>query len=380
MAGYIISLDSSEGLHECFHDGVYGTVLPEPTTYWRTSHEGTFADYASMAPGDNVFFFLDRKIYGVGELVRVGDHCRYLNFPGASEPRSKDYQSTRKALLWDIGPQATSVRWICTFKPSPRFFRHGVDMDDVLSSNPAAFRMLRAFWRLSFIKCDDEENQALIDIILKRNLAESGDNPDLFETQYQSVHNRIGGQVGAGAYSLDAGDIMKACATGDRLKHEMAIEAGLLFQLAAGDGDTVGTFGRWHYLSHQVVASPFKPLEWVDKMDVFGYAAHPLSPRTRVRYLVCEAKKGEAKKQEVDQLMKYVDWVKDEYCHGDYAMISAFLVAHEIPNPVVQHRLEVAKRIYTIGRRPAVTSTWDQLVLVRYRFEAATRKLRFVGL
>ncbi|WP_400246667.1 hypothetical protein AB3U99_07445 [Niallia sp. JL1B1071] len=42
-------------------------------------------------------------------------------------------------------------------------------MDDVLASNPDKFRILRAFWKVSFIKIDDEENKALRDIILKRN-------------------------------------------------------------------------------------------------------------------------------------------------------------------------------------------------------------------
>ena len=42
-------------------------------------------------------------------------------------------------------------------------------MDDALSSNPSAFKMLRAMWKVSFIKIDDVENKALIDIILKRN-------------------------------------------------------------------------------------------------------------------------------------------------------------------------------------------------------------------
>ena len=40
-------------------------------------------------------------------------------------------------------------------------------MDDVLSYKPNSFRMLRAFWKLSFVKIDDEENKALKDIILK---------------------------------------------------------------------------------------------------------------------------------------------------------------------------------------------------------------------
>jgi hypothetical protein len=376
MAGYIVSLKSFEGLRDCFKDGTYGTVLSNPKKSWLAPHEGTFADYATMKPGDNVFFFRERKIYGIGELVQVGGHCRYLNYPGASNSRSQNYASIRSSLLWNNGPQAARERWICVFRPSPKFLRIGVDMDDVLSSNPAAFRMLRAFWRLSFIKCDDDENQALKDIILKRNF-ERSDGPDTFETQYEREHLRIGALASGGNYQLDAGDLMTACAKGDQLKHEMTIEAGLLFQLAAVDGETTDVFGQWDYLSHQVVASPFKPLQWVDKMDVFGYATLPSSPRTRVTYLVCEVKKGKAMNHEVDQLMKYVDWVKDEYCHGDYSMIRAFLVAYSFPKPIVQHKDVVAKRIYTVGRRPANSATWNAVTLVRYRFEAATRKLRF---
>lgn len=41
-------------------------------------------------------------------------------------------------------------------------------MDDALNSNPSAFRMLRAMWKVSFIKIDDEENRALFDILYKK--------------------------------------------------------------------------------------------------------------------------------------------------------------------------------------------------------------------
>lgn len=77
IAGYIFSLDDIDSLESCIEDGVYSTNLssPKKTTdwqfIWRGYHEGTFADYLSMKEGDNVYFFNNRNIYGVGELVKI---------------------------------------------------------------------------------------------------------------------------------------------------------------------------------------------------------------------------------------------------------------------------------------------------------------------
>ena len=49
----------------------------------------------------------------------------------------------------------------------------------------------------------------------------------------------------------------------------MAIEAGLIHQLSINDPHTCDLFGEWDYLSHQVIASPFKPIDYMDKMDLF---------------------------------------------------------------------------------------------------------------
>jgi hypothetical protein len=60
-------------------------------------------------------------------------------------------------------------------------------MDDVLASNPDAFKMLRVLWKLSFIKIDDVENKALYDIILKSNENEIT-NPQNIFTSLESIH------------------------------------------------------------------------------------------------------------------------------------------------------------------------------------------------
>src|SRR5437868_1849834 len=145
MAGYIFGLDTLESLALYTNNGAYATKLSAPLTSWKTHHEGTFADYATMKAGDNIYFFIQRKIYGIGKLVNVGLDCKYFNFPGASLPQSVEHTSIREQILWDEGEVSINQRCVCFFEPDPHFFTLGVDMDDVRSSNPDAFKMLRVF-------------------------------------------------------------------------------------------------------------------------------------------------------------------------------------------------------------------------------------------
>ncbi|NLY74720.1 MAG: hypothetical protein GX075_05395 [Firmicutes bacterium] len=372
MAGYVVNLNSLDSLQTYIFNGVYATILSAPRNYWAVHHEATFADYVSMKPGDNIYFFINRKIYGIGELVAIGDDCKFLNYPKANIPSNFDYNAEKSNLLWDEGKQSVNQRWLCVFKPNPYFFKYGIDMDEVLASNPSKFRMLRVFWKVSFIKFDDEENKAFIDVILKAN-QETLKNPDeekIFLSDYQNFHSSLRNKIGEmpSAYTLKPDDILLSCADGQYLKHEMALEAGLLYQLFNKEPNTTEIFGSWDYLSHQVIASPFKPVDYMDKMDVFGYAFIS-GYRTIAKYLVVELKKDQAVLEDIEQVMKYVDWVKDEYAYGDYSMISAFLLAYDFGKDVVQYAKEAGMRKYIIGRRPSQSVTWANLNLVRYRFD-----------
>jgi hypothetical protein len=268
---------------------------------------------------------------------------------------------------------------MCLFKPSPSFLGRGLDMDDVLSSNPAAFRMLRAFWKVSFMKFGDEENQAFKDVILKLNqdsLNNTGHHT-VFRTTYAQTHARIQQRLSDLKYRLEVAPLLASCAEGNRLKHEMAIEAAILSQLSEAHKSTVQIFGTWDYLSHQVIASPFKPIDYMDKMDIFGYSYVSGFPPTKSRFLVIEVKKDDALEDDVEQLLKYVDWIKEEYCFGDYAMISAFVVAHCYDQSVIEHRQKTALRKYTIGRRPAKSLEWSNLRLVKYVYDPGSQELSF---
>ncbi len=289
------------------------------------------------------------------------------------------YTVVKERLLWDEGDLSANQRCICVFEPDPYFFKLGIDMDDVLSSNPDSFRMLRVFWKLSFIKFDDEENQAFRDIILKRNqdaLSMLREDDGVFE--FRPSHAQITRHLSA-EYAFDSGmsAVLSGCADGDRLRHEMAIEAGLVHQLSVENTDTTEVFGKWDYLSHQVVASPFKPVDYMDKMDLFGYAYVPEFEPTKSQFLVGEIKKDAARFEDVDQLLKYVDWVKDEYCYGDYSMIRAFLIAYEFDEDAVEHKQTVGMRRYTVGVRPAQSLEWRNVKLVRYAFDVASNRIEF---
>lgn len=379
MAGYIFNLDSTNALEKYINNGVYSTKLSPPDGHWGTHHEATFADYVTMKAGDNVYFFIKRKIYGIGELVNINGDCKFLNFPEANKPQSYDYNTVKGKLLWDEGEYSNNQRWLCVFRPYPYFFKEGLDMDDVLSSNPDVIRMLRAFWKVSFIKLDDDENQALMDIILRSNKA-SLNNPhkdNIFPTDYIKFHKLLEQKI-TPDYHFNCQDILLSCANGSKLEHEMALEAGILYQLSIKDPHTISVFGEWDYLSHQVIASPFKPIDYMDKMDIFGYSYIKGFSKTKSEYLIIENKKGLATLEDVEQLMKYVDWVKDEYTYGDYSMIKAFLVAYEFDSDAINNYKIVSERRYIAGRRPACSKVWSNLRLVKYEFDPVTKMIKFI--
>lgn len=372
MAGYLFLLDDIAALDQCVESGTYATRIGEPSRgYWSIAAEGTFADYVTMRPGDNVYFFINRRIYGIGELVDVAGSCRHLNFPDASTPRLFELRDMQDEAVLGVDAGAARQRWVCFFRPSPHFFKDGVDMDDVLSSNPSAFRMLRAMWKVSFIKFDDEENQAFRDAVLKANqsaLADPQVGVKVFSDHHEETHRDADVTLRRGGHHLHAGPIVDACAEDGRLRHEMAIEAAVLDQVQSGEVSAAVAFGTWDYLSHQVIASPFKPIDYMDKIDLFGYRYIPGYRPTISAYLVGEIKAVAAAREDIDQLLKYVDWVKDEYAHGDYSLVHAYLIASDFSESVIFHLAEHAQRMYTYQRRPARTETWRALVPVKYRY------------
>ena len=386
MAGYLFGLDNIESLQDCITRGVYSTILSPPSrsNLWMIHHEGTFADYCSMKEGDNVYFFIERKIYGIGSLVNINGECKFLNYPGSNEPTVQNYIDIQDDLLLDIGEVdeiSVNSRFICTFEPHPVFFTNGIDMDEVLASAPAQFKVLRAFWKLSFIKFSDEENQAFKNILLRRNIegVNAPDDENIFPSEHEQMHEAIRRKtLDTDEYDLSIAPFLYSINNENgSIRHEMAVEAALIYQLAISHLPTIDVFGAWDHLTHQVVASPFKPIDYMDKMDVFGYKFVIHQKPTVERYLVIEVKKGRIEEQDVFQLMKYVDWVKNEYAYNDYSMIDAFMVGYEYSDESIGQLSQIAERKFIRGVRPSEAAEWRNVKLVTYEFNEETNLLDF---
>lgn len=375
MAGFLFLLGDASSVADVFSSGVYSTRVTPPSGHWMSFHEATLADYLSMREGDYVFFFQKRKIHGVGRLSSVGGRCIHLNFPTANDPEVSSPPDADEVLFrWDNLDEAGGHRWLCTFEHAPGLLPNAVDMDDALSSRPQSFRSLRVIEKRSFVKMDDEETRALLDIIARRNapwlasFTANGEAP--------AGHARVNARA-TKAHKVLAAPIVKAVQEPNgSVRHEMAIEAALVEALTQNEPATSTIFGEWSYISHQVAASPFKPVLYMDRIDVFGYRRSP--PFDSITdYLVVEVKKDVAMLDDVAQLMKYVDWIAQQYAGGDYSMIHAFLVAFDF-DIASKHAFELTVgRGFTVGTRPTRSEAWRQLRLVRYAKSDAESPLTF---
>ena len=338
-SGWIFNLDSIQSLKHYIKNGVYSTkVKPSTNNGWNAAYTGTIADYASMRAGDLVYFFIRRKIYGVGQLIDLEgtNSCVFCNFENALLPQTpQKFQFPQKKFLsenlfyyendvWDKEfeeGRTFQQRWFCTFKPSPVFY-DGVDMDDLLKQDESHrdLRGLRTFWKLSFIKLSPSENEIFLNFIKEKQLKPLG-----YQSSYNDNHKFLKNRYKT-KYEFNLKKLVKANTNKNgSLKSEMVLESYILNNFEKPKIKNI--FGSWDYFSHQVTASPFKPRDYMDKMDIYGYSGGEGGVFNAKKHLLIEIKKGKATQRDVNQALKYVEWLKWEY--GTEKDINAYLIAFD---------------------------------------------------
>lgn len=237
--------------------------------------------------------------------------------------------------------------------------------------------MIRAMEGVSFIKIDDEENRALKEFIYLSNREDISSKYGYDSAEQQS---RVSFIKRLDAYKVNLAIINKQHAEPDgTLKPEMMVEANVI--------DRLNKEG-WDYVSHQVVASPFKPITWMKKMDVFAYRyleGYSDLPKPIEKYLVVEIKKDKGDEDTVMQVMHYVDWICKEYANGDYGRISAEIVCSGYRNYLAKSKIGSAKpdlykainRQYIVQTEPLESAQWSDLRLLTYAVDRKTGKMHF---
>jgi hypothetical protein len=398
VKGYVFSLAKADPT-TVMARGLHGVWQPPPrdragaarawwVPKWSFAMLATFADYSTMRPGDLVFFFSNRLIYGIGRIVDplgVGRGA-FLNFEDAFMAHPPD-PDPDQAL---IGPAASDewrrLRVIVPFVPAPAFFKKGLDMDEVLAGPGAEASWGLRFWQgYSFAQLGDQETSNLLDAFLRRfgNLPggpeayrlSGPDEADLAALFNPAVHQPVSV---ARIVATDPDNYVE----GTRLRSEEALH-GLIAEALAATRDRIDVF-------HELAASPPKPPVWADRIDIMGTRAYPGSSSRAIHFDIVEAKKDPLSGTDatydraMSQVMKYVDFVAANYGGGNYASVSAQFVAADFSPRIASRHAQanvaaegVVTRSYVLNPRDdPPTLTWSRLELVRYRWDQGSARLR----
>lgn len=394
MAGYLFLLgeikDANDKViknanaiyNEVFSTGTYSTRMYLENTLkagnWSQSRakQSTFTDYLGMKENDYVFFFFDREIHGMGKLVNIGEDCKYWGYIGANKPEAySENQIENVKLFPEITPDN---RCVCFFKPVLETYNSSVDMDEALTSYPNAFKALRVIDGRSFIKMDDEESFALAALIRRRT---NSSKTIAFENQiHRIVYEKVSKE---NQYFLTAKSILQTypIVNKDGICSEQMVEAAAIERLSKENRLIKDTdcLQRWDYVCHQVSASPFKPIKYMEWIDIFGYRKSAWDEEIGIpvpfsidKYLVVEIKKDYLREKDaaaVTQVMKYVDWVTRKYANNIYPMVTAYIIANGFDEDFKRSCRETGIRNYNLGYRNSQPQTWMDIKLIKYSFD-----------
>lgn len=348
----------------CVSHGVYSTYISDKSN----ARAATQADYHGMKEGDNIYFFFNRNIYGIGRIISIDGDTAFFNNPDD--------------MIYPEAGVARNQPYLCLFEAAPYFFKEGVDMDSVLESNPEAFHKLRFFYERSFIQIDDVENAALKSLIIQKHeqdLLNPTEKAFFPTTLVKETHDRIRQKYQSDKAKHELNPITffksgldetKKCP--NRIRSETYLE-GLILDYVKRNNSTIG---HWDFLSRQFPASPCKPPKYAYNMDLYGYRYVKGFEQDKIisKYVIIELKSQTITEDAVLQLLKYVDWVCQRFAHGDYSMIEAYVIGYDmeenllenIEDSYTRHYIKSAKQRFGSQGVEVETGTWNDVKFISY--------------
>jgi len=390
LKGYIFSLGEGTDVLEVMRGGLFGVWQPPPargergvttwhTREWSDAMLATFADYLTMSPGDRVFFFKDRLIYGVGEVV--GDAGALLNYPHSAEPHPPEPRE-EDALLSTVGWKR--IRVAIPFSPSPAFFKVGIDMDEILSSRGAGESWSLRFWEgVSFRQLGPKETGSLVEAFLRRFYGRPNDVIGPSKNREELIrYIKSKGHGALSARELVARDPGAYLTTDGVFKSEKMLHAVLIDNLRKEEKESD--------IFHEVPASPPKPPRWAESIDILATRRYPgASMDLPAHYDLIEVKKDAETASSLgtlnrvmSQIMRYVDFVAENYADGNYGAIEAHYVAKQYTERCKRAMKRWKTELKDMTTRPYVlrvgkdkleTQIWDKLRFFEYEWDDAKK-------
>jgi len=328
-----------------------------------------------------VFFFKDRLIYGIGEVV--GDAGALLNYPHSAEPHPPEPRK-EDVLLSTSGWKR--VRVVIPFFPSPAFFKDGIDMDEILSSRGAGESWSLRFWEgVSFKQLGLKETRSLVEAFLRRFYRRPNDmigSSRGREELGRYIKGKGHGALSArGLVARDPGAYLTADGV---FKSEKMLHAVLVEKLRGA--------GKESDIFHEVPASPPKPPRWAESIDILATKRYPgASMDFSAHYDLFEVKKesetasslGTLNKV-VSQIMRYVDFVAENYADGNYGAIDARYVARRYTERCKRAMkrwktelkgMTTRPHVLRVGKNRLETQIWDKLRFLEYEWDDAKKSI-----
>ncbi|MDQ3690057.1 MAG: hypothetical protein M3406_08500 [Chloroflexota bacterium] len=325
------------------------------------------------------------------------ESAAFLNFPRSDEPNPPEPADDSAAIGPDADDEWRRIRLVVPFVPDPCYFAEGIDMDEVLAAPGAeAAWGLRFFHQVSFKQLGEAETRLLTQVFERRF---GNDGRPQEELVVEPATHQPALDVSLHK-PFSVSEMIRArpeaYLTGARVRYEELLHGLLIEELGRPPGtDRLLSDAARLDVFHELAASPPKPPQWADAIDVMGTSSFPGggssgSLPTSIHYQLLEAKRDDLAGDEsvydrrISQLMKYVDFIAHNYAGGNYAAVDAAYVAADFsPSILSRHRealdydAGVSSRSYVLNpREDSPTRRWSAIKLLRYRWDGGAGELR----
>ena len=295
--GYHVFLIGENNFNISIERGIYGSVYSQGSPKSEQMNSEVIASFAGIREGDFIFFYVKNKgIYGLWKT-----NC---------EPF---YDTTP---IWNDKDQVYPYR-IC-FEPTVRKFSKPVAMSDILDLRDKGKIWtfdLGAITKKSHHPITTDEGKEIIRLLLRNNPIFS--KPDIISKPYLNPNKT-------------PLPISLECDKKGRLRYEGYLNAWFMQSFTRGKlKELIGDYRD--FLS-------FVPTSFNKVMDIF------LTHVTKVdsvdilhKYSCIELKTGTISDEELNQIIKYENWLIRKLTDGDAEMVQSILVGFDFDNKVIEY-------------------------------------------